>query len=371
MTPLQLAARIVERSDDDTPADMVLRQTLFRRRGLSPADAEWVSRAVFSFFRWFRWLDPARPTEDRVQEAVGLAERFAGDPSSFSDGELIANALPDWVANHVSVTPELVRALQTEPALWLRCRPQFTEETGFRLRDVEPGPLPDSYRYFGSQDLYLDRGFQSGAFEIQDLASQAVGLVCNPRPPEIWWDTCAGEGGKTLHLSSLLNGRSLVWASDRAAWRLDRLRQRAGRARVFNYRAVHWDGGENPPTKTRFDGILVDAPCSGLGTWGRNPHSRWTTTENDVLELSEIQKRILNNVADSLKPGGRLIYSACTFTGAETALVAEWFTNERPEFETEAVMNPFLPDDPPVTEMQLWPQETGGNGMFIAAWRKT
>jgi 16S rRNA (cytosine967-C5)-methyltransferase len=140
---------------------------------------------------------------------------------------------------------------------------------------------------------------------------------------------------------------------------------------VFNYRAVHWDGGENPPTKTRFDGILVDAPCSGLGTWGRNPHSRWTTTENDVLELSEIQKRILNNVADSLKPGGRLIYSACTFTGAETALVAERFTNERPEFETEAVMNPFLPDDPPVTEMQLWPQETGGNGMFIAAWRKT
>ena len=371
MSPLQLAARIVEKSNDDTPADMVLRQTLFRRRGLSPADAAWVSRAVFSFFRWNRWSDPARPLEDRIQDAVGLADRFAEDPTSFSDAELVANSLPDWVGNHLQATPELVRALQAEPALWLRCRPQFTEETGYRLRDVEPGPLPDSFRYFGQQDLYLDRGFQSGAFEIQDLASQAVGLVCNPRPPEIWWDACAGEGGKTLHLSSLMAGKSLIWASDRAAWRLDRLRQRAGRARVFNYRAVHWDGGENPPSKTRFDGILVDAPCSGLGTWGRNPHSRWTTPEADIFELAEIQKRLLNNVANSLKPGGRLVYSVCTLTQAETTGVTEWFTQEHPEFETDAVMNPFLPDDPPVTEMQLWPHETGGNGMFIAVWRKT
>lgn len=167
-----------------------------------------------------------------------------------------------------------------------------------------------------------------------------------------------------------MGGKSLVWASDRAAWRLDRLKQRAGRAKCFNYRAVNWDGGERPPTKTRFDGILLDAPCSGLGTWGRNPHSRWTTSVNDVEELAEIQKRLLMNVADSLKPGGKLVYAVCTLTEAETSGVADWFTNERSEFETLAVMNPFLPDDPPVTQMHLWPHETGGNGMFIAAWRK-
>lgn len=370
MTPLQLAARIVDRSSDENPADMVLRQTLYRRRGLSPADSAWISRAVFSFFRWQRWLNPERPLEDRVTDALSLANRFAQDPTAFSDAELIANVGPDWVGQHLTVTPELARAIQREPALWLRCRPQFTEETAHLLRDVEPGPLPDSLRYFGHQDLFLDRGFQAGTFEIQDLASQAVGLVCNPRPNEIWWDACAGEGGKTLHLSSIMGGKSLVWASDRAAWRLDRLRQRAGRAKCFNYRVVDWDGGETPPTKTRFDGILVDAPCSGLGTWGRNPHSRWTTTEQDVLELAAIQKRLLMNVADSLKPGGKLIYSACTLTHAETSEVADWFTNERPEFETLAMMNPFLPDDPPVTQMHLWPQDTGGNGMFMAAWRK-
>jgi len=370
MSPLQLAARIVEKSNDDTPADMVLRQTLFRRRGLSPADAAWVSRAVFSFFRWNRWSDPARPLEDRVQEAVGLADRFAEDPTSFSDEELLSNSLPDWIGNHLRPTPELVRALQAEPALWLRCRPQFTEETGFRLRDVEPGPLPDSFRYFGQQDLYLDRGFQAGAYEIQDLASQAVGLVCNPRSQEVWWDACAGEGGKTLHLSALMGGKSLIWASDRAGWRLDRLRQRAGRAKCFNYRAVHWDGSEHPPTKTRFDGILLDAPCSGLGTWGRNPHSRWTTTARDVEELAAIQRQLLMNVADSLKPGGRLIYAVCTLSHAETTGVADAFTQERSDFDTLAVLNPFQPDDPPVTQLHLWPQDTGGNGMFVAAWKK-
>jgi 16S rRNA (cytosine967-C5)-methyltransferase len=167
-----------------------------------------------------------------------------------------------------------------------------------------------------------------------------------------------------------MGGRSLVWASDRAAWRLDRLRQRAGRAKCFNYRAVHWDGGDRPPTKARFDGILLDAPCTGLGTWGRNPHARWTTTPNDVAELAEIQKRLLMHVAESLKPGGRLIYAVCTLTDPETSGVADWFTAERADFETLALMNPFQPDDPPVTQMHLWPQDTGGNGMFLAAWRR-
>lgn len=370
MTPVQLAARIVGRSSDQNPADMVLRQTLFRRRGLSPADSEWISRAVFNYFRWERWLNRERPLENRVEDAVALADRFAADPKAFSDAELVANAVPDWLAGQMNVTPEFVRAIQREPALWLRSRPAFTEEILHNLQGTEPGPLPDSLRYSGNQDLFTERGFQAGLYEIQDVASQAVGLVCAPRAPEIWWDACAGEGGKTLHLSSLMGGKSLIWASDRAAWRLDRLKQRAGRAKCFNYRAVNWDGGERPPTKTQFDGILLDAPCSGIGTWGRNPHSRWTTSINDVQELAEIQKRLLMNVAESVKPGGKLVYAVCTLTEAETTGVADWFTNERSEFETLAVMNPFLPDDPPVTQMHLGPNETGGNGMFIATWRK-
>jgi len=370
MTPLQLAVRIVSRSTPENPADMVLRQTLYRRRGLSPSDATWVSRAVFSFFRWERWLASDRPLESRIEDGLRLAARFAAEPKSFSNDELVRNTLPDWAAQHLSVTPELARSLQREPSLWIRSRPESSEELSQRLRDLKPGPFPDSYQYAGRDDLFIDRGFQAGQFEIQDIASQAVGRICAPRASEVWWDACAGEGGKTLHLSALMGGKSLIWASDRAAWRLDRLRQRAGRAKCFNYRAVHWDGSEHPPTKTRFDGILLDAPCSGLGTWGRNPHSRWTTTVKDIEELAAIQRKLLQNVADSLKPGGRLIYAVCTLSRAETTEIADWFTQERSDLDTLAVINPFQPDEPPVTQLQLLPQDTGGNGMFIAAWTK-
>lgn len=370
MSPLQLAARIVERSSAENPADLVLRQTLFRRRSLPPSDAAWVSRAVFGFFRWQRWLADDRPLEDRIEDGLRLAARFASRPQEFSDDELVRLSVPDWATGHLPVAAPLARALQGEPTLWLRSRPEFTEELSRRLTGTEPGPFADSHRYLGREDLFLDRGFQAGQFEIQDIASQAVGRICAPRPGEVWWDACAGEGGKTLHLSALMGGKSLIWASDRAAWRLDRLRQRAARARCFNYRAVPWDGSERPPTKTRFDGVLLDAPCSGLGTWGRNPHARWTTSVRDVEELAEIQARLLRNVADSLKPGGRLIYAVCTLSHAETTAVADAFTQERSDFDTLAVVNPFQPDDPPVTQMHLWPQDTGGNGMFVAAWRR-
>jgi 16S rRNA (cytosine967-C5)-methyltransferase len=107
-----------------------------------------------------------------------------------------------------------------------------------------------------------------------------------------------------------------------------------------------------------------------LGTWGRNPHSRWTTTVQDVEELAAIQRQLLQNVADSLKPGGRLIYAVCTLSHAETTGVADWFTQERSDFDTLAVVNPFQPDEPPVTQLHLWPQDTAGNGMFVAAWTK-
>src|SRR5205823_5977071 len=127
--------------------------------------------------------------------------------------------------------------------------------------------LPEALVYEGETDLFRTPEFHAGEFEIQDLSSQAVGWLCDPKPGETWWDACAGEGGKLLHLSDLMQNKGLIWASDRAAWRLQKLKRRTARAKVFNYRAALWDGGAKLPTKTKFDGVLVDAPCSGLGTW--------------------------------------------------------------------------------------------------------
>jgi 16S rRNA (cytosine967-C5)-methyltransferase len=326
---------------------------------------------VFAWFRWQGWFDGAEPDESRLAEAHALQERFDRDPGSFGDEEIEARATPGWVPEEVPAKAGWKRALQARPRTWLRARPGTAGHVAGKLNDCRLSErVPDALEYLGREDLFCTELFQSGAFEIQDINSQVVGLVCGAQPGETWWDACAGEGGKTLHLSALMLNKGLIWASDRAAWRLKRLKRRAARAQVFNYRAAHWDGGPLLPTRTLFDGVLLDAPCTGLGTWQRNPHARWTTTPEDVRELAAAQQRLLASVVPSLKPGGRLIYAVCTLTRAETEGVAAEFERSFPDFEPLPLRHPFALGETDGTRVWLWPQETEGSGMFIAAWRR-
>ena len=369
-----LAEKIIQAASREHPADGVMRAELKAQHGLSRDDGARVSKAVFAYFRWLGWLDERQTIQGRINQALGLAERYVLQPESFTDAELIARAVPSWLPTVMTVPGAWVRALQRGPSLWLRARRGRGGELAGRLGDCRAfgaGPLADALKYDGRSDLFRTSEFHAGEFEVQDLSSQAVGLVCAPRPGETWWDACAGEGGKTLHLSGLMENRGLIWASDRVAWRLAQLKRRAARAGVFNYRAVAWDGGPRLPTKTKFDGVLVDAPCSGIGTWHRNPHARWTTTAEDVKELSEVQQRILLHAAAAVKPGGKLVYAACTLADLETTGVVQGFEQQCPQFERLAVSNPLVPGSPPSGLLSLWPQESGGNGMCVAAWVRT
>ncbi len=369
---LKIAAEIIAKSDREHPADSVLRAELKRQSSLRRDESREISRAVFTYFRWFGWLDPQKPAAGNIFVAQQLAEKFARDPQRFSDDELRAKAVPAWVSESVEVSPEWLRALQSEPRLWLRAKrgqaDRIAQALGFSWLESTT-LLSDAIEYRGSEDLFRTPEFHHGEFELQDISSQAVSVVCDPKPGETWWDACAGEGGKLLHLSELMQNKGLIWASDRAEWRLKKLKQRTARAKVFNYRAVLWDGSKRLPTKTKFDGVLVDAPCSGIGTWHRNPQARWTAGANDVRELAEIQRRLLTHVADSIKPGGKLVYSVCTLSREESLGVADFFENERKDFTRLEMKNPFNPADL-ATRLWFWPQSTGGNGMFVAAWRR-
>jgi 16S rRNA (cytosine967-C5)-methyltransferase len=368
---LCLAERIIRAASREHPADAMLRAELRAQHGLSRETGAQVSKAVFAYFRWRGWLDSGRLIREQIEHALTLAERYATRPDSFSDAELMARAVPGWLATVMEPMPTWVRVLQTEPRLWLRARRGRGRALAGKLghcRAFGEGPLADILEYRGRSDLFRTREFHAGEFELQDISSQAVGLICNPRPGEKWWDACAGEGGKTLHLAELMENQGSIWASDRVGWRLAMLKRRAARAGVFNYRAMAWDGGPRLPTKTEFDGVLVDAPCTGIGTWQRNPHARWTTTAQDVKELSKVQTRLLLNAAAGVKPGGRLVYAACTLTRLETAEVVKAFEGRSPHFQRLAVHNPLVPGLPPREMLFLWPQETGGNGMCLAAW---
>jgi len=369
---LKIVETVLRKCSREKPADSVLRAELKRQRGVTAENAASAARAIFAVYRWRGWVDEASSINEQVEEAVALQERFDRTPESFSDEELLAHAIPGWTANQVDVSPAWVRALQQEPKLWLRARLGQGQKLAARLGHSwvpEHPALSDAVDYRGREDLFRTSEFHAGEFELQDISSQIVGLSCNPQPGETWWDACAGEGGKMLHLSDLMQNKGLIWASDRAEWRLKRLKLRAKRAQAFNYRAALWDGGTRLPTKTKFDGVLVDAPCSGLGTWQRNPHARWTTNETDVQELASVQKQLLRNVAGSLKPGGRLVYAVCTLTRAETTEVAEAFEGAFPDFKSLPLPNPLKPETPPAKHLWLWPQD-GGNGMFVAAWKQ-
>jgi 16S rRNA (cytosine967-C5)-methyltransferase len=389
-----------------TPADAALRAFFAKNRRLNSAVRRQITRAVFSYYRWREWLDPRSPWQKKIADALALQDRFDARADSIKIEALRARAVPAWLASEVELPDETLRQWQREPALWLRPRigqtSAVTQSLGHTTEALGPTELDrvglsvraqadskvtlTALRYTGSQDLFTTAAFQEGLFEIQDLGSQLVGYACAPKPGETWWDACAGEGGKTLHLADLMGGKGLIWASDRSQRRLETLQRRTARAKVFNYRTALWDGSAKLPTKTKFDGVLLDAPCSGVGTWQRNPHARWTTSVKDVQELAAVQAEMLNAVAPALKPGGRLVYAVCTLTRSETKAVVNAFSTAHPEFEPVAVFaasadgnvsemsSPacFVSETDAFVDAQLtvWPHLLNSNGMFIAAWRK-
>ncbi len=370
---LQIAAEVIAKSSRDNPADAVLREALKSRRVPSSRQQREISRAVFNYFRWFGWLDRAHPLSGQIKHALELAQAFKERPETFSGEKLVERVVPDWVRGQLEVSPAWARSIQAEPKLWLRARPgqgrALVEKLG--AAKLEKDLLPDAVRYKGEEDLFHRPEFHAGEFEIQDIASQAVGWLCAPQPGETWWDACAGTGGKTMHLSDLMQNKGLIWASDRAEWRLKNLKRRAARAQVFNFRAAPWDGGAKLPTKTRFDGVLVDAPCSGVGTWQRNPHARWTTEPSDVKELAALQMQLLAHAAPSVKPGGKLIYAVCTLTRSETTgVVAEFNARFAADFEPMELPGGICGALPTAATVSIWPHDLGGNGMFMAGWQR-
>ncbi len=367
---IKIACDIIRGSTRQKPTDRVMAEVLRADKELTDFDKREVSRAVFTYYRWLGWLQNEKSTRMRLFRAEKLAERFESSPLGLPADHLRAKAVQGWVKDEMRVTDDWLRSLQREPKLWLRARPGQARSLSKKLGNAKAVGVGDAVLYEGHTDLFLTGEFKAGEFEIQDIGSQLVGLISDPKQGETWWDACAGEGGKTLHLGDLMAGKGLVWATDKAEWRLDRLKRRAARAGIFNYRSTTWDGGERLPFPARCHGVLLDAPCSGAGTWGRNPHARWTLRLEDVKELAALQKQLLVHAARAVRPGGRLVYAVCTMLDRETTGVVSEFDQTQPGFEPMPVGDPAEPGLPARHGLFLWPQQTKGNGMFVAAWRR-
>ena len=345
--------------------DETLREVL-RESYLSPVEKREVSEKVFAYYRWHGWVCNEPSLQKGVAQAWDLAQQFAANPAGISDEEILQKGFPDWFSEEGAVPYLAYREMQKPPLLWLRLKEETRDEVLAELPDLVPGPFPNSFQYSVRVDLFKSESFQQGRFEIQDISSQAVGWIASPQPAQSWWDACAGEGGKALHWSELMKKKGLIWCSDRSHRRLRLLKERAARAGMFNYRSATWEGKPPLPWKNRYDGILVDAPCTGSGTWQRNPQARWTAGREEIAELAAVQVSLLESVAQALKPGGKLYYSVCTLARAETEGVVQKISDKLPNLRPLPWKHPVTGKDAPA--QFLWPHELHGNGMFVAAW---
>lgn len=285
--------------------------------------------------------------------------------------------LPEWIYQFLPEhAAEFTVWCQKRPPLWLRAQGAGIEELQARLSAhgltvSRHQAITNAFCAVNARvNLYSLPEFRSGQFEVQDIASQLIGLCCAPKPGQRWWDACAGAGGKTLQLAELMQRRGSVIASDIREYKLDDLRKRARRAEFPNIICKEWDGKAlRSKQQQKFDGVLVDAPCSCSGTWRRNPDARWTTTVADVNEIAALQLKILCNAAGGVKPGGTLIYATCSVMEIENRDVVEKFIQENKNFELEPFINP-LNNGLTCGMLQVYPWDANCDAMFVARLRR-
>lgn len=218
-------------------------------------------------------------------------------------------------------------------------------------------------------------GFQEGLFQVQAESSQLVAHLLDAKPGEDILDACAAPGGKTTHIAELMEDRGRIVATDLSARGVARIRENAGRLGHRSIVAVVVDPSApfvDAPRST-YDRVLVDAPCSGLGTLRSHPEIKWNRGPDDVKRLQALQKKLLAQAAGQLKTGGILVYSTCTLTRAENEDVARHFLGEHENFVLEEAAR-YLPDSAKelVRDKYLLtlPHRHGTDGFFAARMRK-
>jgi 16S rRNA (cytosine967-C5)-methyltransferase len=207
-------------------------------------------------------------------------------------------------------------------------------------------------------------GFADGWFAVQDQASSFVVAALDPQPGDRVLDACAGPGGKAGHLACLIGQDGLLATGDTNQARAALVRASLKRLGVAGFVMVQ--DARRPAVTGPFDRILVDAPCSGFGSARRRPELLWRPSREELSALARSQVALVRGVADLLRPGGRLVYSVCTFPRAETDAACDAMLRHRPDLEPVDLVGP----DGPAPRIRLWPHRHGCDAMFVAGFRR-
>jgi 16S rRNA (cytosine967-C5)-methyltransferase len=395
----------------DRPADAILSHYFRGHRALGVHDRVFVAEAVYGTLRHKRHIDHlvGETTARRVLLAYlarfgGISTRELQPALAAGEGEWLVQLkaagtdevppgvqtdLPDWlIARLAQQMPEteilaLGRALQQAAPLDLRVNTLRNDRDSVLARFAAEGlaaqPTPYSplgIRLRDKPALARHPLYVEGSIEVQDEGSQLLGFLVAPRRNDLVVDFCAGAGGKTLMLGAMMQSRGRVYAFDVSEKRLARLKPRLKRSGLSNLHPQLLQHENDPKVKRlagKIDRVLVDAPCSGLGTLRRNPDLKWRQSPQSIEELKAKQASILRAAARLVKPGGRLVYATCSLLREENQDIVEAFLAQHPEFKllncNEILLQQRIPlDTGPY--LQLWPHVHGTDGFFAAALQK-
>ncbi|NJR63715.1 MAG: 16S rRNA (cytosine(967)-C(5))-methyltransferase RsmB, partial [Cyanobacteria bacterium CRU_2_1] len=298
----------------------------------------------------------------------------------------IQHSYPDWIVKvwleqfGFEETERLCEWLNRSPHIDLRVNPLQSsidhvetamQTVGIRVRRISS--LPQALRLpQGAGLIQTLPGFLEGWWTVQDSSAQLVSHLLNPQPGEVVVDACAAPGGKTTHLAELMTDRGIIWGCDRHASRLKKLQENADRLQLQSIQLCTGDSRYFSQFTNKADRVLLDAPCSGLGTLHRHADARWRQSPDSVKELAQLQTELLHHAATWVKSGGTLVYATCTLHPLENEAIVENFLTHHPTWH----LNPPASDHPAAafTTQQGWlkilPHQQDMDGFFMARLQK-
>ena len=402
----------------DHPADAIVSRFFREHKSLGPRERATMTETVYNVLRKKLLFDHLAPSGSGAKERRLAILGFHG-PRDFLAAALTdqekhwleqcdkiqvadlmerhRHNLPEWLAGPLKeqLGPQfwpLVESLGHSAGLDVRVnqlkakRPEVQKLLSAAGIRSTPTPYsPWGLRLEGKPALKKLESYLQGDFEIQDEGSQLLSLLVDPHRGEMVVDFCAGAGGKTLALGASMRSTGRLYAFDTSAHRLEAFKPRLARSGLSNVHPVaiaHERDDRIKRLAGKVDRVLVDAPCSGLGTLRRNPDLKWRQDMAAVTALATTQTAILQSAARLLKPGGRLVYATCSILQEENEQIADAFSAANSGFAPLAageIMTSLKVDgaaglchggDDGLRYLRLWPHIHGTDGFFAAIWQR-
>ncbi|RZI78600.1 MAG: RsmB/NOP family class I SAM-dependent RNA methyltransferase [Variovorax sp.] len=402
----------------DHPADAVVSRFFREHREFGPRERATLTETVYSVLRKKLLFDHLSPSgsgsKERRMAILGFhgprdflksalndnEKRWLDNCDAVSEADLLErhrHNLPEWLVAPLKAQLgigfwPLVESLQQPAPLDLRVnalndkRADVLKE--LKLAGIQAKPTPFSpwgLRVEGKPNLGKVDAFVRGAVEVQDEGSQLLALLLDAKRGEMVVDFCAGAGGKTLAIGASMRNTGRLYAFDTSAHRLDALKPRLARSKLSNVHPAAIAHERDDRVKRlagKIDRVLVDAPCSGLGTLRRSPDLKWRQSPQSIAAQAVAQAAILQSAARLVKPGGRLVYATCSVLPDENEAIAEAFSAANPDFavqdagevltalKIERATDLCAGGTSGARYLRLWPHAHATDGFFAAVWNR-